>query len=173
MTPRDVATRQRRCGLSAITMLVGVVLSGCGGGEAQMTHGHALYAINCATCHGDGGAGDGPMASQLPTPPADLIQHLGHHPRAQLVKIIQTGVPPAMPPAALSEEEVQLVIEYAWTLVPDSLLAGLREMQRLAEMGMEMNMGDSTTMGGGMSGSGMEMDTSAATDTTSSRLPGG
>jgi len=78
-----------------------------------------------------------------------------------------------MPPAALSEEEVQLVIEYAWTLVPDSLLAGLREMQRLAEMGMEMNMGDSTTMGGGMSGSGMEMDTSAATDTTSSRLPGG
>ena len=51
-----------------------------------------------------------------------------------------SGVPPAMPPAPLSEDEVRLVIDYAWTLVPDSLIEGLREMQRMAEMGMGMGM---------------------------------
>jgi mono/diheme cytochrome c family protein len=34
--------------------------------------GERLYRTYCATCHGPSGRGDGPMADQLRTPPADL-----------------------------------------------------------------------------------------------------
>ena len=34
--------------------------------------GERLYRTYCATCHGTGGRGDGPMADQLRTAPADL-----------------------------------------------------------------------------------------------------
>ena len=34
--------------------------------------GQAVFAANCATCHGDGGRGDGPAATGLEPPPADL-----------------------------------------------------------------------------------------------------
>ena len=113
--------------------------------------GRALYEASCAECHGAQALGDGPMAANLPVPPPSLMEHLGHHPMDQLVRIIRTGVPPAMPPAPLDEDEVRLVIDYAWTLVPDSMVAGLREMQRMAEMGMDM---------------GVPMDSTARPDTT-------
>lgn len=34
--------------------------------------GAAVFAANCATCHGDRGLGDGPAATGLEPPPADL-----------------------------------------------------------------------------------------------------
>lgn len=34
--------------------------------------GQELYATNCATCHGDGGKGDGPAGAALDPAPADL-----------------------------------------------------------------------------------------------------
>jgi high-affinity iron transporter len=34
--------------------------------------GQAVFAANCATCHGDAGRGDGPAAVGLEPPPADL-----------------------------------------------------------------------------------------------------
>ena len=89
-------------------------------------------------CHGDLGIGDGPLATSLPIEPPSLVEHLGHHAEDQLVSIIRMGVPPAMPQSPLSEDEVKLVIDYTWTLVPDSLVEGLRKMQRMAEMQMEM-----------------------------------
>jgi mono/diheme cytochrome c family protein len=126
---------------------IALVLGGCGssGGSgdaevAEVSQGQALFEANCAECHGERALGNGPTAASLPIPPPSLMEHLGHHPQDQLVRIIQTGVPPAMPPAPLSEDEVRLVIDYAWTLVPDSLIEGLREMQRMAEMGMGMGM---------------------------------
>jgi hypothetical protein len=87
------------------------------------------------------------------------MEHLGHHPGDQLRRIILAGVPPAMPPAPLTAPQVHLVVDYAWTLVPDSLVEGLREMQRMAEMGMPMNMGadSSTWMPGAMDHSGHTM----------------
>lgn len=113
----------------------------CGGAEdgevVELSEGQALYAGNCAMCHGDLGFGNGQMAASLPIEPPSLVEHLGHHAEDQLVRIIRTGVPPAMPQSPLSEDEVKLVIDYAWTLVPDSLVDGLREMQRMAEMEMD------------------------------------
>ena len=108
--------------------------------ESEKSAGQILFEENCVSCHGDAGLGDGPMAASLPIQPPSLMEHLGHHPMDQLVRIIRTGVPPAMPPAPLTDDQVLQVIDYAWTLVPDSMVAGLREMQRMAEMGMEMDM---------------------------------
>jgi hypothetical protein len=83
-----------------------------------------------------------------------------------------------MPAAPLTEEEILQVVDYAWTLVPDSMMAGLREMQRMAEMGMDMSrmMGGTGTTEGtpamdqdAMDHSGMDhgaMDHSAARDTS-------
>lgn len=42
--------------------------------EPTLPTGRALFMENCAACHGAGGRGDGPMASGLPRPPADLTR---------------------------------------------------------------------------------------------------
>ena len=38
----------------------------------EITQGKALFMQYCASCHGPGGAGDGPLAPSLSTPPANL-----------------------------------------------------------------------------------------------------
>ena len=156
-------------------VVIAAALTGCGGTANEgapdvsgMSEGQALYVMNCAMCHGEAGLGEGSMVASLPVEPPSLMDHLGHHPEAQLIRIVRTGVPPAMPPAALSEDEVRLVIDYAWTLVPDSLLEGLREMQRMAEMGMDM---DGMDMGG-MDMGGGDMDvTPMGSDSTGHVMP--
>ena len=116
----------------AAILAAGVLGAGACGGEElppEIAAGRDLYAVNCAMCHGDGARGDGPMAAGLPVPPPSILEHLGHHTGSQLLGLIRNGVPPAMPPAPLSEEEVRLVIGYVWTLVPDSEAASLRAMR--------------------------------------------
>jgi hypothetical protein len=112
------------------------------------------------------------MASGLPVAPPSILEHLAHHTQAQLVQIIRTGLPPAMPPVALSAEEVQLVVDYVWTLVPESEVAGLRAMQEHMEMmgdsGM-MNMPGMTGMPG-MGGTGTNAAPGA--DSTTAPAPG-
>lgn len=99
----------------------------------EVSTGQTLFEENCLMCHGEAARGGGPLASTLPVEPPSLLDHLTHHTQAQLVQLIRTGLPPAMPPAPLSEEEVRLVIEYVWTLVPDSSRAALRAMQAQTE----------------------------------------
>ena len=41
-------------------------------GAADAGGGAAVFSANCATCHGEGGTGDGPAAIGLEPPPADL-----------------------------------------------------------------------------------------------------
>lgn len=121
-----------------------IVAGGCSDGEVEVAgadSGRSLYATHCSVCHGERGLGDGPMAAGLPVAPPSLLEHLGHHAEDQLVRIIRSGVPPAMPPAPLTDDQIRQVIEHAWTLVPDSMVAGLREMQRMAETGMGMGTG--------------------------------
>jgi high-affinity iron transporter len=38
----------------------------------SLVRGEAVYRANCASCHGPGGGGDGPLARSLDPPPADL-----------------------------------------------------------------------------------------------------
>jgi len=44
-----------------------------------MTSGQEMFMNYCATCHGPGGKGDGPAASALKKPPADLTQLARKH----------------------------------------------------------------------------------------------
>ena len=40
----------------------------------ELGYGHAEYLNSCAACHGVGGRGDGPMANDLTTRPADITR---------------------------------------------------------------------------------------------------
>ncbi len=53
--------------------------------------GKTEYMNACATCHGEGGAGDGPLAEYLTVTPADLTQIAAHNDGVfPLLKVIQT-----------------------------------------------------------------------------------
>lgn len=134
--PARVATGAR----TAVAIAVGLSFLGCGPREdPDLRAGRELYEENCATCHGPGALGDGPMASSLPVQPASLVEHLGHHTMAELTRLITGGVPPAMPPAPVSQEEILLIVDYVWTLVPEDQVEALRAMQRqMEEMGAGM-----------------------------------
>lgn len=91
--------------------LVAGVLSGCGG--AQETDGRALFATNCALCHGPEGQGNdqGPslrVARYLPDELSD----------AEMAEGIRNGVPeehfdygpmPAFP--RLSDEQIDAIVD--------------------------------------------------------------
>ena len=52
---------------------LGVLVLACATAEMpDVPEGAALFAENCAICHGDGGRGDGALAAQLQPPPADV-----------------------------------------------------------------------------------------------------
>lgn len=61
--------------------------------------GAAIYAENCAQCHGTSGKGDGPWAASLSPRPADLtkLSKKGVFPRSRVLSVIdgynRTGLP--------------------------------------------------------------------------------
>ena len=97
--------------------------------ELEITEGKALYEANCMSCHGEGARGDGPLAAGLPVKPANILEHLADHTDSEMVGRIKEGIPPVMPPASMSEEQIQRVLAYTWSLIPDSAQAILRSMQ--------------------------------------------
>lgn len=81
--------------------------------------GRDIFLRNCAVCHGEQGAGDGPKAARLRTPPADLTLHVGQHNDGTLFFWVSEGFPldsedkimPAFK-TTLSEEERWHVVNY-------------------------------------------------------------
>ncbi len=66
--------------------------------NASVADGKALYAQNCAVCHGASGHGDGPAARGLNPQPVDLTVHVGLHADGVLWGWITYGIPrTAMP----------------------------------------------------------------------------
>jgi mono/diheme cytochrome c family protein len=53
-------------------MLVMGVTSAAAAGQKSVAQGHTYYLRYCASCHGENGNGQGPMASSLKQQPADL-----------------------------------------------------------------------------------------------------
>jgi mono/diheme cytochrome c family protein len=59
------------------------------------TSGEEMFNTYCAVCHGKGGKGDGPAASEFKIPPANLTllakNHNGNFPDAYISEVILTG----------------------------------------------------------------------------------
>ncbi len=69
-----------------------VVLMTHRAGADELDFGHRLYIQNCASCHGIGGKGDGPLVDYLTLRPADLTaiakKNVGVFPFAKVFRII-------------------------------------------------------------------------------------
>jgi putative copper resistance protein D len=67
---------------------------------SSIVEGSALYRIHCASCHGPGGAGDGPAGAELARRPADLrAPHTAQHTAGDMFWWITSGIPAAGMPA--------------------------------------------------------------------------
>ena len=79
----------------------------------SVERGAALFAANCASCHGETGAGDGPLADSLPAPPANFTVHVPFHPDGVLFAWITDGIRgtgmPSWSPQLSDQERWQLV----------------------------------------------------------------
>ncbi len=60
--------------------------------QESVERGSALFARNCVSCHGEMGAGDGPLADTLPAPPANFTVHVPFHPDGVLFAWISDGI---------------------------------------------------------------------------------
>ena len=87
--------------------------------------GKQIFATHCATCHGDGGKGDGPSATAFATKAFDLTDGrlLNALPDEFLIDVVRDGGPahglaPTMPPfnRTLSEAQIQQVVAFVRTL---------------------------------------------------------
>jgi mono/diheme cytochrome c family protein len=96
-----------------------------GGLQGNSVAGAEVYRENCAACHGESGAGDGPRARFVDPPPQPLAAAGPGAPalnRPALFYVIRAGVPgrsmPAMG-AVLTDQQIADVAEYLFTaLVP-------------------------------------------------------
>ena len=89
--------------------------------EAQRAAGEAVYAAQCASCHGETGQGDGPEAAALDTPPPDLSSHeyAAIRTAADYAAVLASDDPLHAFAAELSEADRWAVVDYARSLAYD------------------------------------------------------
>lgn len=83
----------------------------------DLDRGRDLFATHCASCHGDGGAGDGPAAEALEPKPVDLTAMRYHGRRAESLlffAISEGGEPVDSPMPAFAQV---LDADARWALV--------------------------------------------------------
>lgn len=93
-------------GFGAVAILGWPAASGTGANpddRAQVSLGRAIYAENCAACHGAKLEGQPNWQvrkdnGRLPAPPHDENGHTWHHPDEQLFRITELGVKPPLAP---------------------------------------------------------------------------
>lgn len=89
--------------------------------------GQTIYRQHCASCHGESGRGDGPVAATLPGLPADFtVPHFATHTDGEVFDWIQNGKPSTAMPAfgdQLSEEQIWQVVTYIRKIYQDAQAA--------------------------------------------------
>ena len=95
---------------------------------AMLTRGEAVYAENCASCHGPQGEGHGEILS---APALDASEHAWHHTDQQLFLQIMEGSE-NMPPLkeTLLHEDVVAVLQYIQTWWTDAQQDAQQEASR-------------------------------------------
>lgn len=85
---------------------------------AYIEQGRQHYLKHCASCHGESGKGDGPLADSMGITLQNLQAHIVHHDDATLFQMITRGISPGMPgfSAALDMDEIINLIDYLYTL---------------------------------------------------------
>ena len=78
--------------------------------------GQKVFAAQCVSCHGTGGAGDGPAGAQLQPPPANLTKITGETDGALFWKLTTGRGPMPATKDTLSSTERWEVINYIRTL---------------------------------------------------------
>lgn len=113
--------------------------------QTLVGQGRAIYANQCAACHGESLQGqpnwrDRMPNGKLPAPPHDKTGHTWHHPDAVLVDIVRNGLVPGrtapqgyvsdMPAygALLSDEDIAAVIAYIKSSWPPKVLQAQKEV---------------------------------------------
>ncbi len=59
--------------------------------QETLDEGKALYQIYCVVCHGERGAGDGPLAGKIPTPPSYKSERVMGFPPGRLFHVVTMG----------------------------------------------------------------------------------
>ncbi|WP_247881243.1 c-type cytochrome [Skermanella sp. TT6] len=105
---------------------------------AQVALGQAVYAGNCASCHGAALEGQPDWRERkpdgrLPAPPHDVSGHTWHHPAETLFGIIKDGMAAHAPPGyesdmpafggTLSDEEIRAVLAFIASRWPENVRA--------------------------------------------------
>lgn len=85
----------KRLGITVLAFLLlsGFLTSNASAQHSKAFQGRKLFVTYCYLCHGMSGKGDGPLASKLKVPPADLTDNtrVGKRTDAELFGIIQGG----------------------------------------------------------------------------------
>lgn len=113
--------------------------------QTLVMQGRAIYANNCAACHGESLQGqpnwrDRMPNGRLPAPPHDKTGHTWHHPDAMLVDMVKNGLVPGKtaPPGyvsdmpayrdMLSDQEIIAVLAYIKSSWPPKVLEAQKEV---------------------------------------------
>ena len=103
----------------------------------QVEQGRAIYAQNCAACHGRELEGEADWRrrkdnGRLPAPPHDASGHTWHHPGAQLFEITKSGMSAVVPGyesdmpvfgGVLSDAEIWAVLAFIKSTWPQEIRA--------------------------------------------------
>ena len=76
-----------------------------------LAEGKALYETYCAVCHGDRGAGDGPVAAKIPTPPSYRSARVMEFSPGRVFHVITMGA------GKMPSYAAQLDVDERWRIV--------------------------------------------------------
>jgi len=113
--------------------------------RSLVIQGKAIYANNCAACHGESLQGqpnwrERMSNGRLPAPPHDKAGHTWHHPDGMLVDMVKNGLVPGKtaPPGyvsdmpayrdILSDQEIIAVLAYIKSTWPPKVLQAQKEV---------------------------------------------